>query len=112
MQFRQGRIDEIKQRDKVIQLICGEPLGIIISQFIEPEERRHITTGKDGYRILEEVRIAILISGDSFNERLEAHVLVGSIREGEIGYSCWAIQQKGLRSWIRAGFMKQDFYTD
>jgi len=93
--FSQERVDEMKQRDKVIELIFREPVDITISQFIEEEERHHIATDKDGYRILEKVKIAVFVLEDNLNEGLKARVLVGSVHEGKIGYGCWAIQQEG-----------------
>lgn len=93
--FSQERVDEMKRKDKVIELIFRKPVDITISQFIEPEERHHIATDEDGYRILEEVKIAIFILEDKLDEGLEAHVLVGSVHEGKIGYGCWAIKQEG-----------------
>ncbi len=102
--FSQEGIDEIKQKDTVIELIFVEPVDITISQFIEQEERHHITTDGNGYRILERVKSAIFILEDNLEEGLEAHVLVGHLippkmgsdHEKEwIGYGCWAIQQEG-----------------
>jgi len=93
--FSQERIDEIKQKDTVVELIFRDPVDITISQFIEPEDRHHIATDEDGYRILEKVKSAIFVLEDNLNEGLWAHVLVGSEYEGKIGYGCWAIQQEG-----------------
>lgn len=102
--FSQERIDEIKQKDTVVELIFREPVDITISQFIEQEERHHIGTDENGYRILEKVKIAIFILEDNLNEGLWAHVLVGSEHEGKIGYGCWAVEQEGSndldRSWV------------
>jgi hypothetical protein len=92
--FSQERIDEIKQKDTVVELIFREPVDITISQFIEEEERHHIATDENGYRILEKVKTAIFILEDKLNEGLWAHVLVGEEHEGKIGYGCWAIQQE------------------
>lgn len=102
--FSQERIDEIKQKDTVIELIFREPVDITISQFIEQEERHHIATDENEYRILERVKTAIFILEDKLNEGLWAHVLVGSEHEGKVGYGCWAIQQEGSNeidsSWV------------
>ena len=92
--FSQERIDEIKQKDKAVELIFREPVDITISQFIEEEERHHIATAEYGYRILEEVKTAIFVLEDNSEEGLEAHVLVGSEYDSKIGYGCWAIKQK------------------
>ena len=92
--FSQERIDEIKQKDTVVELIFREPVDITIPQFIEEEERHHIATDENGYRILEKVKTAIFILEDKLNEGLWAHVLVGSEQEGRIGYGCWAIKQE------------------
>ena len=93
--FSQERIDEIKQKDKVVELIFRDPVDIPISQFIEPEDRHHIATDENEYRILEKVKSAIFVLEDNLNEGLWAHVLVGSEYQGKIGYGCWAIKQKG-----------------
>ena len=128
--FGQERIDEIKQKDKVVELVFGEPIfrepvNITISQFIEPEERDHIATDENGYRILENVRTALFILEDNSNEGLEAHVLVGSVHEGKVGYGCWAITEKGTneldKTWcnelseafgIHDGTSEQEFIED
>lgn len=102
--FSQERIDEIKQKDTMVELIFREPVDITISQFIELEERHHIATDENGYRILEKVKSAIFVLEDNLNEGLWAHVLVGSEYEGKIGYGCWVIQQEGSNeldtSWL------------
>lgn len=102
--FSQERIDEIKQKDTVVELIFRDPVDITISQFIEPEDRHHIATDEDGYRILEKVKSTIFVLEDNLNEGLWALVLVGSEYEGKIGYGCWAIQQEGSNeldtSWL------------
>ena len=92
--FSQERIDEIKQKDTVVELIFTEPVDITISKYVEEEERHHIATDENGYRILEEVKITIFVLEDNLNEGLWAHVLVGSEYEGKIGYGCWAIKQE------------------
>lgn len=75
-------------------------MDITISQFIELEERHHIATDEDGYRILEKVKIAIFVLQDNLEEGLTAHVLVGSVHEGKVGYGCWAVKETQSRSWI------------
>ena len=102
--FSQERIDEIKQKDTVIELILREPVDITISKYVEEEESHHIATDENGYRILEKVKTAIFVLEDNLNEGLWAHVLVGSEHEGKIGYGCWAVEQEGShdldRSWV------------
>gem|GEM_PF-2276821 len=88
--FSEEDIQEIKQKDKVVELIFRKPIDITISQWIEPEERYHILTDEKGYRILEKVKNALFILEDNLSEGLEGHILVGH----EVGYSCWAIQQE------------------
>ena len=85
---------EIKQHNKVIELILKELIDITISQWTEPEERYHIPVDEKGYRILEDVKIAFFVLEDNFDEGLEAHILVGHEVEGGISYSCWAINIK------------------
>ena len=101
--FSQERIDEIKQKDTVMELIFKKPVDITISQFVEPEERHHIATDENGYRILERVKTAIFVLEDKLNEGLWAHVLVGHLIPPKMGsghekewtgYSCWAIRQE------------------
>lgn len=102
--FSEEDIQEIKQKDRVAELIFKKPIDITISQWIEPEERYHIPTDEKGYRILENVKNALFILEDNLDEGLEAHILVGHEVEGRIGYSCWAIQQEGSKkidkTWI------------
>jgi len=102
--FSEEDIQEIKQKDRVIELIFKKPVDITISQWVEPEERYHIPTDEKGYRILENVKNALFILEDNLGEGLEGHVLVGHKIDGRIGYSCWAIQQEGSKeidkTWI------------
>jgi len=93
--FSRERIEEIKRTDKVVEIAFKQAADFPISQWIEEEERSHIPTDENGYRILENVSSAIFILEDTVDEGLEAHVLVGSEFEGKIGYSCWAVKQKG-----------------
>jgi len=90
--FSEERIQEIKESDKVIEMRFRHPENITISQWIEPQDRDHIKTDKNGYRILGNVESTLFILEDNLNEGLEAHILVGSATEG---WSCWAIQQEG-----------------
>ena len=92
--FSEEDIQEIKQKDRVAELIFKKPIDITISQWTEPEERYHIPTDEKGYRILENVETAIFILEDNQERGLEAHILVGHRVEGRIGYSCWAINIK------------------
>ena len=87
-------IIEIKQHDKVAELIFKKPVDITISQWVEPEERYHIPIDERGNRILENVETALFILEDNLDEGLEAHILVGYKVEGRIYYSCWAINTK------------------
>jgi len=92
--FSEGDIQEIKQKDRVAELIFRKPLDITISQWVEPEERYHIPVDEKGFRILENVETALFILEDNQKRGLEAHILVGHRVEGRIGYSCWAINIK------------------
>jgi len=92
--FSEEDIREIKQKDRVAELIFKKPVDITISQWVEPEERYHIPVNENGYRILENVETAIFILEDNQERGLEAHILVGHGVEGRIGYSCWAINIK------------------
>jgi hypothetical protein len=92
--FSEEDIQEIKQKDKVAELILKNPIDITISQWVEPEERYHIPVDEKGYRILEDVETAIFILEDNLDEDLEAHILVGHEFEGRAYYGCWAINIK------------------
>jgi len=92
--FSEEDILEIKQKDRVAELIFKKPVDITISQWTEPEERYHIPTDEKGYRILENVETTIFILEDTQERGSEAHILVGHRVEGRIGYSCWAINIK------------------
>ena len=100
--FSEEDIREIKQKDRVAELIFKKPVDITISQWVEPEE--NIPVDENGYRILENVETAIFILEDNQERGLEAHILVGHRVEGRTGYSCWAIKEEGKpeldKSWI------------
>jgi len=102
--FSEKNIQEIKQKDRVVELIFKKPVNITISQWVEPEERYHIPTDEKGYRILENVKDTLFILKENLGDGLEGHILVGHEVEGRIGYSCWAIQQEGSKeidkTWI------------
>jgi hypothetical protein len=103
--FSGERIQEIKRNDNVVEIVFKQADDFPISQWIEEEERSHIPTDENGYRILENVRTAIFVLEDTLDEGLGAHVLVGSEFEGKISYySCWAVKQEGSedldRSWV------------
>ena len=102
--FNEERILRIKSSNKVIEIVFNAPKDITISQWVEPEERRHIKTDKNGYRVLENVKVALFILKDNLNEGLEGHVLVGHEFDGKIGYSCWAIRYGDYgeidKSWV------------
>ncbi|MEM3666732.1 MAG: hypothetical protein QW222_06600 [Candidatus Bathyarchaeia archaeon] len=88
--FSEEKIRQIKMNDKVVELNFRFYKNITIAQWIEPQERSHIETDEDGYRILCKVQNALFILEDNLNEGLEAHILVYSLIDG---WSCWAIQQ-------------------
>jgi len=92
--FSEEDIREIKQKDRVAELIFKKPVDITISQWVEPEERYHIPVDENGYRILENVETAIFILEDNQERGLEGHILIGHRVEGRTGYSCWAINIK------------------
>jgi len=92
--FSEQDIREIKQRDRVVELIFKKPIDITISQWVEPEERYHIFTDERGYRILENVKNGLFILEDNLGDGLEAHILVGHEIEERVGYTCWAINIK------------------
>ena len=102
-EMKKGRIG--RRMDRMIELVLKNPIDIVISQWVEPEERYHIPVDEKGYRILENVKTALFILEDKGGGGLESHILVGHEVEGRIGYSCWAIQQEGSseldKNWIK-----------
>ena len=112
--FDEERIKKIKTNNEVIELIFNKSRDITISQWIKPEERNHIKTDKNGYRILENVKVALFILKDNLNEGLEGHVLVGHEFKNKITYTCWAIQQRGskelYKSWVNEVLNLIKFY--
>jgi len=106
--FGEEDIQEIKQNDRVIELIFKIPTDITISQWVEPEERYHIPVDEKGYRILKSVKTALFILEDRQDRGLEAHILIAHTHVGDlpvVGYSCWAIKQEDSqeldKSWIK-----------
>ena len=98
--FSEERVQEIKRNDTVVEILFKQADDFPISQWVEPEERYHIPVDEKGYRILEKVKIAIFVLQDNLAEGLTAHVLVGSVHEGKVGYGCWAVKETQSRSWI------------
>jgi len=102
--FSKEEIQEIEQKDRSVRLFFKKPIDITISQWVEPEDRYHISTDKNGYRILENVGTALFILEDKLDKGLEAHVLIDHKIKGRIGYSCWAIKKEGSqeieKNWI------------
>ncbi len=94
--FFEDRINLLKQNGRVIEVIFDEPINVTISQWIRPEERYHIPTDENGYRVLVNVeKVVFVLRGD-----LEGHVLTKSA--GRAAYSCWAISKDGEidEAWI------------
>jgi len=96
--FSEEKIQEIKKSDKVLELRFRFPRNVTISQWVEPQDRDHIKTDENGYRILENVYNALFVLEDHLNGSLQGHVLVSTNE----GWSCWAIQQGGEldKSWV------------
>lgn len=86
--FSEERIQEIKQKDKVVELVLKTPIDLNTSQWVEPEERYH-------NKILENTKNALFILEDNQERGLAAHILVGHKLghepEGKTGYGCWTI---------------------
>lgn len=97
--YKEDKIQQIKNNDKVIEVVFNTLQNVTISQRIEPEERYHIPVDENGYRILDNVKNVLFILEDNLDEGLEAHILVGYE-----AYGCWAIKQEGSneldKSWI------------
>ena len=108
--FSEEDIQEIKQKDRVVEIVFKNPIDITISQWIEPY-RSNAKSDKRGYRSLESVKTVLFILEDNLDGGLEGHILVGHGVEGRVDeggitivYSCWTIQQEGNneldKSWI------------
>ena len=103
--FSEEKIKEIKRNDKVLEVIFTVPINITIFQWVKPEDRNYIKTDVNGYRVLENVKIALFIMKDNLNEALEGSILLGYETEGKVDrYECWAIQRQESKevdkSWI------------
>ncbi len=101
--FSQERIQEIKQKDEVVELIFKQPMDIAIAQWVEPEERSHIPTYEDGYRILVNVERAIFVLEDTKGEGLEGHILVGSERKDRDERCSWKVTEKDRENYKELG---------
>ncbi len=80
--FSEEDIQEIKQKDRVVEIVFKNPRDITINQWVQPEnyiEGYHLPVN----RILRNVKTAIFILEDNLDEGLEGHILVGSEREGK-----------------------------
>ena len=106
--FSEEDIKEIKQNDRIVEIVFKNPRDITINQWVQPEnyiEGYHLPVN----RILRNVKTALFILEDTLDEGLEGHILIGYIIRSDlavetISYSCWAIQQEGSneldKSWI------------
>ena len=101
--FSQERIQEIKQKDEVVELIFKQPMDIAIAQWVEPEERSHIPTYEDGYRILENVKTVLFILEDNLGEGLEGHILVGSERKDRDERCSWKVTEEDKEKYKELG---------
>jgi len=101
--FSQESIQEIKQEDGVVELIFKQPMDIAIAQRVEPEERSHIPTYEDGYRILENVERAIFVLEDTKGEGLEEHVLTGGEREDRDERCSWKVTEEDKEKYKELG---------
>jgi len=94
------KVQEIKENNKVIVLSFRFTEDVTISQRVEPQNRDHIKTGEEGYRILKKFHKALFILEDDLDEGLQGHILVYSQTEG---WSCWAIRLESgelYKTWI------------
>jgi len=100
--WSEREIEEMKQKDKCVELVFQIPTDVTISQWIEPEERYHIPVDERGYRILG-INNALFIMEDNLGEALGAYILTGHEYEGNISYGGWAIikgRDKLDKSWV------------
>ena len=79
--FGEERIQEIKRKNKVIEIVFRQASDFPISQWIQEEERYHIPTDENGYRILENLKSAIFVLEDNLDEGLGANILVAGERK-------------------------------
>ena len=94
--FSEGKIQEIKRKNKVIERVFVQVFNLPISQWIESEERYHIPTDEQGFRILENLKSAIFVLEDNLGDGMEGHILVGSEREDRDARCSREITQEDL----------------
>lgn len=102
--FTENDLQEMKGSNKVLELVFKKPVDIVISQWIEPEDRSYIPVDEKGYRILEDIGTALFVLKDNLNKGLEANILIGQGTVIRTSYGCWAIQQEGSngldKTWV------------
>ena len=94
--FSEERIREIKRNNKAIELVFKQASDFPISSWVQEEERYHIPTDENGYRILENLKSAIFVLEDNLDEGLEAHILVGAERKDRDERCSWEITREDL----------------
>jgi hypothetical protein len=82
----EGMIDEIRNSSYAVELVLKEPEGMTISQWIGEEDRRHIRTNEEGYRVLVVKHALFGLDGEYGN-----NIFISS---GVGDWSCWAINRE------------------
>jgi len=80
--FSEERMQKIKRNNRAVEIVFKKA---------------------DDFQALKNVKTAIFVLEDNLNEGLEGRVLVGHEIEGNLSYSCWAIQRYNEfldKSWI------------
>jgi len=93
--FSEEDIQEIKQKDRVVEIIFKQAYDFPIRQWIEPY-RSNAKSDERGYRILENVKTVLFILEDNLDEGLEAPILVGTEREDGDERCSWERTQEDM----------------
>jgi len=102
--YDERRIEEMRQKDRIIEMIFKKPIDIGVSFWVEPEERYHATVDAKGYLIFEDVKnVIFVLEGSRYADRGE--ILISYNLEEGVRYGCWAIRvEEGSpeidKSWV------------
>jgi hypothetical protein len=88
--------EDIKAKDKVIEVVFLEPTAITTSHWVAPEYRGDVLINKEGYRVLENKDRVMLIVEDNRGKGMEGKILIKP--EGSDMWGCWTIEKKDF--WI------------
>lgn len=89
--FDAEKIREMKEKNKLVELLFPEAKEIKISQKVGEEEKATIPADEDGYRILKDVKTTLFVLEDNLGEGLQGNILVGNTEDL---WSCWTITKE------------------